>query len=140
MAISDAVMVNEYVDALGLKPLAPSNIKVNDVGLNSSGNITVTNSTDMDLEWRSRNRFNTGGYNTNRIDGVGEDLDFKNFELQIYKSGVLQATITQTGKTYTYDTTMQGVHGAANSTIDFKLRQHGDSHSSDWKLFSLIFT
>ncbi len=140
MAISDAVMVNEYVDALGLKPLVPANIKVNEVGLNSSGNITVTNATDMDLEWRSRNRFNTGGYNTNRIDGVGEDLDFKSFELQIYKGAVLKETITQTGKTYTYDTTMQSAHGAADSTIDFKLRQHGDSHSSDWKLFSLIFT
>ena len=138
--LADAVIFSEVVDALGSKPLTPINVKVNGLGIDSTDSLKVSDSgIDMNLEWRSRNRFNTGGYNYDRIDGVNDDLDFLSFEMEAYKSNVLLWTETLTDKTFNYTAAQQATDVAVNTTIDFRLRQHGDSHSSDWKEFALVF-
>ena len=138
--LSDAIMLKEYVDALGDKPLSPTNVKVNGLGIDNTDSLKVSDSgIDMNLEWRSRNRFNTGGQNYTRFDAVADDADFLNFEMEIYKSGVLKRTITQTGKTFNYTAAMQAADAAINTTMDFKLKQNSTAHSSDWKEFALVF-
>ncbi|MHC4276953.1 MAG: phage tail protein [Planctomycetota bacterium] len=137
--LSEAIAFNEYIDALSDKPLSPFGVKANGIALDDTLTIKVPDGGgDVELEWSSRNRFNTGGYNYNRADAIPDDSDFLNFEMEIYRLTVLKRTITQTGKTFTYTAAMQTAD-SANTTMDFKLKQNGGSHTSDWLEFSLVF-
>lgn len=112
------------------KPLPPYNIKINDIGIDSSNAIKVS-AGDIDIEWFSKNRHNTGGLDYTRTDAIIDDLEFYQFELQIYNGSTLLRTVSQTGKTFTYTSAMQVSDGGYSSYI-FKVKQRNNIVDSDF--------
>ena len=112
------------------KPLAPYNIKINDIGINSSDSIKV-DAGDIIIKWFSRNRFNTGGNNYTRSDAILDDADFYEFQLEIYNGVTLLRTVNQTSKTFTYTSAMQTTDGGY-STYIIKVKQRNNSIDSDY--------
>lgn len=125
--VSAITFTNENLNA---KPLAPYNIKINDIGINNTNTIKVSVG-NITIEWFSRNRFNTGGYNYTRSDAIGDDSDFLEFQLEIYNGTTLLRTVNQTGKSFVYTSSMQVSDGGHSSYI-IKVKQRNNSIDSDY--------
>ncbi len=113
------------------KPLAPCNISVNSVGVDSSSAISVL-SGNITITWVSRNRLNSGGTVYDRADATLDDTDFQSFGLEIYQGATLLRTVSQTTKSFIYTSAMQTTDGGPFPSYIVKVKQVGTIQSSDW--------
>jgi hypothetical protein len=134
LSIASATSVT--VTDKAMTPLAPDNILINNIiGLDSNYSANVS-SGDVSITWSSKNRFNDGVYNYTRSDSVQDDYDFVTFILEVYKSGAVIRTVTQTAKTFRYTSAMQATDGVSGSII-FKLYEQGLTETSLANTFTI---
>lgn len=119
--LADIDPFSREIEGLNTKPLSPFGIEVNDVSPDGNNSIT-TNSGDIEIVWKSRNRFNTGGLVFSRSDAINDDSDFSGFELEVYNGANLLRTISTTNKTATYTQAQQTTDGGS-TPYTIKLRQ-----------------
>ena len=128
-SLADVAALSITMQALIDKPLPPTHFTINGVSVNSGGEVKI-GSGDIDLTWRSRNRFNTGGYNYNRADAIVDDLDFVEFQIEVYRNSTLLRTVNQTAKSWTYTTAMQSTDGGTGN-ITFTVKEITSLSDSD---------
>ncbi len=135
-SLADVDYISEYIDALDDKPLEIANMQINSIGVDGDDEITIP-AGDIALEWITRNRYNTGGYNYERTDTIIDDSDFQDFVIEIYNGANLLRTITQTAKSYTYTTAQQTTDGGPYNQYDFKIKVNTISLTSDIKIITV---
>jgi len=129
-SLTNIIPVSEYIDGLDDIPLSPTNYKVNQVWVDDDDAITIA-AGDIAIEWMSRNRYNTGGYIYDRTDVIVDDPDFKEFQIEFWKSTTLKRTVNQTAKSFIYTAAMQSADSIGN-TITVKIKQISDLTESTY--------
>jgi hypothetical protein len=125
--------ISATLDAFADKPLPIFNVEVGSIGLDESDVVITASGADIVLTWKSQNRFGEGIYNYNDPNLVYDDVDFVEFEIEIYEGANLLRTVTTTNKTHTYTAAQQTTDGGPYSAYTIKIRQFGEKHVSDWK-------
>jgi len=127
--LSDVDVLTKEILALCDKPLALSNIQINDVFVTNAGSITVDTG-DIDLTLYTRNRKNQG-FSTYVAD-TPDDVDFIEFKIVITKDDdTVLRTIFQSDKTYSYTEALQTEDGGPFSTYKFNVYQRSGGEFSD---------
>lgn len=129
-ALGDIENISLDVRGLAFKPLAPFNIKINNIGISSSNTLCIAKG-DINISWMSRNRHFIGMTDFNRTDTSREDIEFENFILELYNETILLRTVIQTAKSFTYTDAMQKLDGE-HTTLNIKLQQKNLSYISDY--------
>lgn len=135
-SLAGLAVISEYIDGLDDKPLPVFAVKVNSDYTGADDEIIIS-AGDIALEWMSRNRFNTGGYNYERTDVILDDVDFKDFTIKIYNESILLRTVTQTGKSFIYTSAMQSTDGGLFNEYTITIKANTTLRISDGKTITV---